>query len=82
MQVFPDDRALVEGVNLAKKHVKPSLQKGRSGNIVDKEMPIPLSNIALYNPTTTKNDRVGFKFLEDGQKVRYFKSTSEVIDND
>lgn len=80
LRVFPDDRVLVEGVNMVKKHVKPNFQKGTSGEIVSKEMPIQLSNVALYNSATTKNSRVGFRFLEDGRKVRYFKSTGEVID--
>ncbi|MBT8419296.1 MAG: 50S ribosomal protein L24 [Gammaproteobacteria bacterium] len=80
LRVFSDDRLLVEGVNLAKKHVKPNFQRGISGAIVDKEMPIQISNVALYNPAIAKDDRVGFRFLEDGRKVRYFKSTGEVID--
>ncbi|VFM94837.1 MAG: LSU ribosomal protein L24P [Candidatus Kentron sp. G] len=80
LQVFSDDRLLVEGINMAKKHVKPNLQKGVSGDLVNKEMPIHLSNVALYNLVAAKSGRVGFRFLEDGRKVRYFKSTGEVID--
>jgi len=80
LRILPDGRLLVEGVNLAKKHMKPNPQKGSSGGILTKEMPIQTSNVALYDPTGGKGGRVGFKFLEDGRKVRYFKSTSEVID--
>lgn len=80
LRIFPDDRVLVEGVNLAKKHVKPNFQRGITGSIMSKEMPIQLSNVALYNPANGKGDRVGFRFLEDGRKVRCFKSTGEVID--
>nr|VFJ43339.1 MAG: LSU ribosomal protein L24P [Candidatus Kentron sp. DK]VFJ56759.1 MAG: LSU ribosomal protein L24P [Candidatus Kentron sp. DK] len=80
LRVFPDSRVLVEGINLVKKHMKPDVRRGTSGEIVNKEMPIQLSNVTLYNPQTEKTDRVGFRFLEDGRKVRYFKSTGEVID--
>ncbi len=74
-----NDRVLVENVNLAKRHTKGNPLRGTPGGIVDKEMPLHLSNVALVNPTTDKADRVGFKFLEDGTKVRYFKSNGEVI---
>jgi large subunit ribosomal protein L24 len=74
------NRILVEGVNLVKKHVKPNPQKGVEGGIVDKVAALDMSNIALYNPQTKKADKVGFKFLEDGTKVRFFKSNQEVID--
>jgi len=80
LRVFSDNRVLVEGINLVKKHMKSDVRKGTSGEIVNKEMPIQLSNVTLYNPQTDKSDRVGFRFLEDGRKVRYFKSTGEVID--
>jgi large subunit ribosomal protein L24 len=70
---------LVEGVNRAKKHVKPNPIKGVAGGIVDKDMPIHLSNVALFNPATKKADRVGFKVLEDGRKVRVFKSNGELV---
>jgi len=76
----PFDRILVEGVNVAKKHQKPNPVKGVAGGIVDKEMPIHISNVALYNPVTEKGDRVGIKTLEDGRKVRFFKSNGEVVD--
>ena len=80
LQIFDDGRILVEGVNLAKKHTKPNPNKGVPGGIVEKEMSIDPSNIMLFNPQTKKGDRVGFKILEDGRKVRYFKSTDEVVD--
>jgi large subunit ribosomal protein L24 len=80
MKVFDDDRVIVENVNMVKKHTKPNPQKGEPGGILDKEMPLHISNVALYNPVTGKGDRVGFKFLEDGKKVRVFKSNQEVVD--
>jgi large subunit ribosomal protein L24 len=73
------DHVIVEGVNRAKKHVKPNPVKGVVGGIVDKDMPINISNVALYNPASGKADRVGFKILEDGKKVRIFRSTGEVV---
>ena len=74
------EHVVVEGVNRAKKHVKPNPIKGVAGGIVDKDMPIHLSNVALFNPATKKADRIGFKVLEDGRKVRVFKSNGEMID--
>ncbi len=74
-----DEHVVVEGVNRAKKHVKPNPIKGVAGGIVDKDMPIHLSNVALFNPATKKADRVGFKMLEDGRKVRVFKSNGELV---
>lgn len=82
-RVLEDDQLVVEGVNVAKKHTKPNPQKGIQGGIVDKEMPIHLSNVMLFNPQTKKGDRVGFRLLEkEGvrRKVRFFKSTNEVVD--
>ena len=73
------DYVLVEGVNRAKKHVKPNPIKGVQGGIVDKDMPIHISNIALFNSATQKADRVGIKSLEDGRKVRVFKSNGELV---
>ena len=75
-----EERVLVENINLAKKHVKPNPNVGEQGGIVDKEMPLDISNVALFNPATDKGDRVGFKLLDDGRKVRIFKSTGEVVD--
>lgn len=72
--------AVVEGINRVKKHVRPNPIKGSVGGIVDKEMPIRVSNVALFNSATQKADRVGFKLLEDGRKVRVFKSSGEVVD--
>jgi large subunit ribosomal protein L24 len=70
---------LVEGVNVAKKKVKPNPMKGTTGGIVDKTMPVDQSNVAIFNPTTGKADRVGIKFLADKTKVRVFKSSGEEI---
>ena len=80
MRVLEDNRALVDNVNLVKKHTKPNPNKGDTGGIIEKEAPIHISNIALFNPQSEKADRVGFKILEDGRKVRYFKSNGEVVD--
>jgi large subunit ribosomal protein L24 len=79
-KILPDNRLVVENVNMAKKHTKPNPNRGEPGGIVDKEMPLHVSNVALYNPSTDKADRVGFKILEDGKKVRIFKSNQEVVD--
>ena len=73
------EHVVVEGVNRAKKHVKPNPVKGVVGGVVDKDMPLHVSNVSLYNPVTKKADRVGFKQLEDGTKVRVFKSNGEVV---
>ena len=82
-RVLVNDRLVVEGVNVVKKHTKPNPNKGVQGGIVDKEMSIHISNVALFNPQTGKGDRVGFKFLDTAgvkRKVRIFKSTDEVVD--
>lgn len=71
---------LVEGVNRVKKHVRPNPVKGDQGGIVEKEMPIHQSNVALFNPATQKADRVGVKMLEGGRKVRVFKSNGELVE--
>jgi len=80
MKLVSKDRALVEGVNMVKKHVRPNPQKNEQGGIIDRESSINVSNLAIYNPTTKKGDRIGYKKLEDGRKVRYYKSNDEVID--
>jgi len=80
IRVEDDGRVLVEGINMVKKHTKPNPNAGVAGGIVEKEMPMSGSNVMLYNPVTEKGGRVGFKVLEDGRKVRYFKSNDEVID--
>ncbi len=74
------DVVVVEGINRVKKHVRPNPMKGEVGGIVEKEMPIQASNVAVFNAATQKADRVGFKVLEDGRKVRVFKSNGEVVD--
>jgi large subunit ribosomal protein L24 len=75
-----EERVVVEGINRVKKHVKPNPIRGVVGGIVDKDMPIHISNVALFNPATSSADRVGFKLLEDGKKVRVFKSNGELVD--
>lgn len=71
---------LVQGLNVVKKHQKPNPVRGQVGGIIDREMPLDISNIALFNPATQKGDRVGIRVLEDGRRVRFFKSNGEVID--
>lgn len=73
-------RIFVENVNIVKKHQKPNPGAGVPGGIIEKEMPLDVSNVAIFNPSTGKADRLGFKFLEDGRKVRFFKSNGEVLD--
>ncbi len=73
------ERLIVEGVNVAKKHVKPNPMKGTTGGVVDKAMPIHQSNVAIFNAETGKADRVGIKLLDDGKKVRVFKSSGAEI---
>lgn len=80
LRIVSDERVLIENCNMAKKHVKPNPNTGETGGIVEKEMPIHVSNVALFNPATNKGDRVGIKTLEDGRKVRYYKSNKEVVD--
>ena len=79
-QILGNGRVLVDGVNRAKKHQKGNPNAGVQGGIIEKDMPIAISNVGLYNPETKKADRIGIKFLDDGRKVRYFKSTNEVVD--
>jgi large subunit ribosomal protein L24 len=80
LSVADADHLVVEGANKVKKHQKPNPMKGTPGGIIEKEMPIHISNVAMFNPSTQKGDRVGIKVLEDGRKVRVFKSNGEVID--
>lgn len=75
-----DEALVVEGVNRVRKAVKPNPMRGTTGGFMDKDMPIHLSNVALYNPATSRGDRVGIKTLEDGRMVRFFKSNGEVVD--
>ncbi len=81
IKVVSDDRVIVENINMAKRHTKPNPNKSVAGGIVSKEMPLSISNIALYNPASKKADRVGIRTLDDGRKVRFFKSDNEVIDS-
>jgi large subunit ribosomal protein L24 len=74
------EHVLVEGANRVKKHQRPNPMKGTTGGIVDKEMPLHVSNVAIFNPATKKADRVGVKLLDDGRRVRCYKSNGEVID--
>ncbi len=80
LQVLDNDRMLVNDVNIVKRHTKPNPMKGQQGGIIEMEASINVSNLAIYNPETKKADRVGIKQLQDGRKVRYFKSTGEVVD--
>ena len=80
LQIIENKRILVDNVNVIKKHVKPNPNRGETGGIIEREAPIQISNVALFNPNTNKADRVGYKELEDGRKVRVFKSDGEVAD--
>ncbi|MCW8127443.1 50S ribosomal protein L24 [Microbulbifer halophilus] len=79
-KVLNDGRLIVAGVQMIKKHQKPNPQLGVAGGVVEKEAAIQASNVAIYNPNTQKADRVGFKVLEDGNKIRVFKSSGEAVD--
>jgi len=81
IRVYDDDRVLVEGVNIARKHQKPNPNAGVPGGIIEKEMPLDISNVMVYNPSAGKGDRVGIRSLADGRRVRYFKSNNEVLDS-
>jgi len=78
-EVLANGKLLIAGINVAKKHQKGNPNAGITGGIVEKDMPIDASNVMLVNPATDKGDRVGFKQLDDGKKVRYFKSNGEVV---
>ena len=80
LKVLNDNRVVVESINIAKKHQKPNPNAGVAGGIIEREMPIDISNIMVFNPTTNKGDRIGFKVLKDSKKVRFFKSNGEVVD--
>ncbi len=80
LSILSGDRLIVESVNMVKKHTKPNPQAGEPGGIVEKESSIHVSNVALYNPAAKRGDRVGVKVLEDGKRVRVFKSNDEVVD--
>lgn len=81
LRVYDDGRVLVEGVNLVKKHQRPNPNANVPGGIVEKEAPLDISNVMLFNASAQKGDRVGFRRLGDGRKVRYFKSNDEVVDS-
>ena len=74
------NKVIIENVNMIKRHTKGNPAQGAPGGIVEKESAIHQSNVAIWNPVTNKNDRIGYRYLEDGQKVRYFKSNNEVVD--
>lgn len=78
--VVDGERLVVEGINRVKKHVRPNPMKNQPGGILEKELSVHVSNVALVNPATQKADRVGFKVLEDGRKVRVFKSNGETVE--
>lgn len=78
-QIVGESKVLVQGVNTAKKHQKGNPNAGVTGGIIEKDMPLDISNVMLVNPATGKGDRVGFKVLEDGKKVRFFKSNGEIV---
>jgi large subunit ribosomal protein L24 len=80
VKVFPNGRLVVEGVNIARKHQRPNPQAGVAGGIVEKEKSIDPSNVMLFNNAANKGERVGFKTLENGRKVRTFRSSGEVVD--
>ncbi len=80
LQVLADGRVVVESINRVKRHQKPNPQVGRQGGIVEKEMPLPLAKVAIWNPGAKRGDRIGFKRLADGKKVRFFKSNGEMLD--
>ncbi len=80
LKVVDARHVVVEGVNRVKKHQRPNPMKGITGGIADKDMPIDISNVALFNPQTKKADRVGFKLMDGGRKVRVFKSNGEMVD--
>ncbi|OFZ93091.1 MAG: 50S ribosomal protein L24 [Betaproteobacteria bacterium RIFCSPLOWO2_12_FULL_62_58] len=80
LKIVDAEHVVVEGANKVKKHQRPNPMKGITGGIIEKEMPLHISNVGLFNPGTKKADRVGVKVLEDGRRVRYFKSNREVVD--
>ena len=80
IRVLDDDQVIVEGINLVKRHQRPNPQAGKQGGILSKEMPMHVSKVAIWNPATKKADRVGFKILADGKKVRRFSSNGEMLD--
>jgi len=80
LEIFDDERILIEGVNLAKKHTKPNPNIGEQGGILDKAMPLDISNVLVFNPKSKKGERVGIRVNDDGSKERIFRGTGEVVD--
>ena len=80
LRVVDAEHVVVEGANVVKKHQRPNPRKGQTGGIVEKEMPLHVSNVAIFNPATKQGDRVGIKVLDDGRRVRVYKSNGEMID--
>ena len=80
LQIFDDGRVLVEGVNLVKKHTKPNPNIGEQGGILDKAMPLDVSNVLVFNPKSKKGERIGFRVADDGSRVRVFRGTDDVVD--
>ena len=80
IRVLDDDQLIVEGINMVKRHTRPNPQGGKQGGILSKEMPLHVAKVAIWNPATKKADRVGFKLLADGKKVRRFSSNGEMLD--
>jgi large subunit ribosomal protein L24 len=80
LRVLDEERLIVENINIIKRHTKPNPQAGVAGGIIEREAAIQASNVMLFNAQTKKGDRVGIRTLEDGRKVRYYKSTNEVVD--
>lgn len=80
LQVMADGRVVVESINRVKKHQKPNPQANRQGGIIEKEMPLAISKVAIWNPSAKKGDRVGIRTLADGKRVRFFKSNGEMLD--
>jgi large subunit ribosomal protein L24 len=80
LEVLPGDFVIVESINTVKRHQKPNPNQSKQGGIIEKSMPMPLSKVAILNPASQKADRIGFKTLTDGKKVRFFKSNGEMID--
>ena len=80
IRVLAGDKVLVENVNMVKRHTRPNPARNTQGGIVEKEAPLHVSNVLLWNPVAKKGDRVGIRTLTDGRRVRYFKSTDEVVD--
>ncbi|MFA6041344.1 MAG: 50S ribosomal protein L24 [Methylophilus sp.] len=80
LNVLASGHVVVEGLNLAKKHAKPNPMKGVAGGVISKEMPLDISNVALFNAATQKADRVAYKVLDDGRKIRVYKSNGESVD--